>query len=154
MIDISTISHYYPKNLIFKISETKKKEGVYCCAYGCKSNPIYKKNGMCHKHYARYRKMIDPVYDRYFNFKYNALRRCKDFTVTLEQFRQYCKDNNYIIQKGNRGRAMTVDRKDNRFGYHIWNLQPMSGRANTKKYHEVDKHLDLIPEGHEDYVPF
>ena len=35
---------FIPKHILFQISEPKKKEGVNCCAYGCKNKPNPKKN--------------------------------------------------------------------------------------------------------------
>jgi len=145
---------FTPKHLEFKISEAKKKAGVQCCAYGCKNKPCGKKKGMCHKHYNRYSRIKDPVYDRYKNFKHNALRRSKDFTVTLYQFWWFCVLENYIISEGRRGRKCTVDRIDNRFGYHIWNLQILTNHANVRKYHDHDKHFTELPEEDPDYLPF
>lgn len=140
---------FVPKHLYFCTSEAKKKAGVYCCAYNCTKKPHEKKKGMCHMHYQRYRKIIDPVYDRYKNFKHNAIRRCKDFTITLEQFREFCEKERYILDKGKRGRNCTIDRIDNRHGYHISNIGIKSAIANTKKYHEIDKHQQ-----EEDDCPF
>jgi len=145
---------FVPKHISFKISEAKKKEGIYCCAHGCRQKPNYKKLMMCHKHYARHRRIVDPVYDRYFNFKNNALRRCKDFTVTLDEFRDFCKETGYIITKGMRGMKCTVDRIRNYEGYHRNNLQLLSNRANIAKYNNEDKHFTELPNNHEDYTPF
>lgn len=131
---------FVPKSIHFCISEAKKKSGKECCAYNCKNSPIYKKRGLCHKHYQRYRRIIDPVYDRYHNFKHNALRRCKEFTITLEEFRKFCIDTGYL-SKGKRGYRCTIDRIDNSIGYRIDNIQLLSNEMNIQKYHEVDKLL-------------
>jgi hypothetical protein len=145
---------FTPKKLEFKISEAKKIEGRYCCAYHCKSKPCAKKKGLCHKHYAIHRRIQDPVYDRYVNFKGNALRRCKDFKITLEQFREWCNETGYIIKRGYRGKNCTVDRIRNCEGYHIGNIQLITNMANIRKYHDHDKHVTELPPDHEDYVPF
>lgn len=148
---------FVPKSILFKRSEAKKRLGIFCCAYHCRNKPAKKKGGLCHKHYHIHRRIIDPIYNRYANFKINALRRKKEFTITLEQFRTWCKENGYL-EKGNRGFKCTIDRINNNEGYHIWNIQTKTMIANIKKYHESDKHLtneteSLTPE-HEDYVPF
>lgn len=140
-------NHFTPAALLFKISEAKREAKKECCAYGCKNTPNERKKGLCHKHYHRYRKIQDPVYDRYFNFRGNALKRCKDFTITLEEFREFCQRTGYIIKKGMRGKNCTIDRIKNNFGYHIWNIQIKSNLANIKKYHTFDK-FDT------DYTPF
>lgn len=136
---------FTPKKLEFKISEAKRIAKQECCAYHCHNKPNPKKLGLCHKHYAIYRRQKDPVYDRYFNFKNNALRRSKEFTITLEQFREFCLKTGYIISKGMRGRRCTVDRKDNKEGYHIWNIQILTINKNLEKYHKIDKLTDDCP---------
>lgn len=135
--------HFTPKHLFFKISEAKKIEGRQCCAYGCKNKPNPRKSGLCHKHYARHRRIVDPVYDRYVNFKNNALRRCKDFTITLNEFRKFCNDTGYILKKGMRGRNCTIDRIKNNVGYHIGNIQILRMDKNLEKYHKIDKHNEF-----------
>ena len=145
---------FTPKKLEFKISEAKKIEGRYCCAYHCKSKPCARKRGLCHKHYHIHRRIIDPVYDRYVNFRGNAKKRCKDFTITLEQFRDWCNEKGYIIKRGYRGKNCTVDRIRNWEGYHIGNIQLITNMANIRKYHDHDKHVTELPKDHEDYIPF
>lgn len=147
---------FIPKHILFKVSEAKKQQGVFCCAFHCTNKPNAKKRGLCHKHYAIHRRIVDPVYDRYVNFKGNATseRRNKDFSITLQEFRDFCQRTGYIIKKGMRGRNCTIDRLDNRYGYHIWNIGIKSAQANTAKYHNIDKHMTELPSEHEDYLPF
>ena len=116
-----------------KISERKKKEGDYCCAYRCKSEPISKKGGLCHKHYARKLKERDPVYARFNQFKSKSKSRGIENTITLEEFRDFCERTGYILKKGYRGKSATIDRIDNSKGYHIDNIQIISFRANASK---------------------
>ena len=132
---------FVPKKILFQISQNKKNDGVYCCAISCRNKPCAKKAGLCHKHYHRHRRIIDPVYDRYANFKQKALSRKKEFTITLIEFRKFCEETGYIITKGMRGYRYTIDRINNNYGYHIWNIQLLSLISNIEKYHEVDKLL-------------
>lgn len=122
----------------FQISEAKRKAGLYCCAYACTGKPNEKKRGLCHKHWARLRKDVDPVYDRYNHFKNNALKRKKEFTITLDEFREWCNKVGYL-QNGKRGKNATVDRIDNNRGYHIDNIQLLTNRQNVKKYWGYDR---------------
>lgn len=133
------------KKLEFKISEAKRLKKIECCAYGCKSKPIAKKAGLCHKHYHIHRRIVDPVYDRYLNFRGNALRRKKSFEITLEQFRDFCEKTGYIIKKGMRGKNCTIDRINNNLGYSIENIQLITNKANIEKYHKIDKLTDDCP---------
>lgn len=116
-----------------QISQNKKKQGRYCCAYGCKEKPNPKKGGLCHKHYARKLKERDPVYARYNQFCSKARARGIENSVTLEQFRKFCIDNDYILKKGRRGQNATIDRRCNVHGYHIWNITILTNRQNASK---------------------
>jgi len=138
---------FVPKKILFQISQNKKNDGVYCCAISCRNKPCAKKAGLCHKHYHRHRRIVDPVYDRYANFRQKALSRKKEFTITLMEFRNFCEETGYIITKGMRGYRYTIDRINNNYGYHIWNIQLLSLISNIEKYHEVDKLLTEPDEG-------
>jgi hypothetical protein len=116
-----------------KISQAKKEKGARCCAYGCGNAPVARKGGLCHKHYTRKRREVDPVGVRYGQFIGNAKQRGKDCDVTLEQFRQFCHDNDYIVKKGMRGKNATIDRIVNEIGYTIPNMQILSLSANASK---------------------
>lgn len=116
-----------------KISERKKKEGNQCCAYRCTNDPISRKAGLCHKHYARRLKERDPVYARYNQFCSKATKRGIENTITLEQFRDFCQRTGYIITKGYRGQNATLDRIRNSEGYNIDNIQLLTNRANASK---------------------
>lgn len=116
-----------------KLIPRKKKEGKCCWVARCKNPPGKKKGGYCNTHYTRKLREEDPIMVRYFQFKHNALRRGKDFSVTLEEFRRFCHRNRYLTEKGRRGRNATIDRRCNVHGYHIWNMQILTGKQNSKK---------------------
>jgi len=63
------------------------------------------------------------------------------------EFRNFCEETGYIITKGMRGYRYTIDRINNNYGYHIWNIQLLSLISNIEKYHEVDKLLTEPDEG-------
>ena len=135
-------------------SDRKKKEGVYCCAYGCDKKPQPKKGMLCHKHYRDKVNARDPVAIRYNEFKHNAKKRGKENTVTLEQFRAFCDETGYIIEKGKRGKKATLDRTKNYLGYSIYNIQLLTNRQNIHKYWNEDRFEERpegfeIPEGYE-----
>ncbi|MFN4026462.1 MAG: hypothetical protein ACK4IZ_03350 [Flavobacterium sp.] len=128
-----------------EISLAKKKKGIFCCAYSCTNKPDSKKGGLCAKHYARKIKQQDIVQYRYNYFKSNAIKRNKEFTITLEEFRRFCQRTGYMIKKGVRGRAATIDRRCNVQGYHIWNIQLLTMSQNLKKYIEHDRYQSDVP---------
>lgn len=128
-----------------KISQAKKDKGQECCAYSCKNKPAPKLGGLCFKHYQRKRRKLDPVGVRFTQFRTNALNRSKDFSITLDQFREFCTRTGYCIIKGKRGKNATVDRIDNKKGYHIDNIQLLTLRENVRKYYDEDRHEDDCP---------
>lgn len=119
-------------SLPFNISQSKKIAGVYCCAYACKNDPVPKKGGLCHKHYAKGRRKNNPIETRYFQFKGKAKARGIIFGITLEEFRLFCKKTKYL-SKGRRGQNATIDRRCNLHGYFIWNMQLLTNRQNASK---------------------
>lgn len=114
------------------LSQAKKDAGVYCCAYGCKEKPVPKKGGLCHKHYARRRRKLDPIGVRYNDIVQNAKRRGKGVYFNLDEFRAWCKRTRYLT-KGNRGYSATLDRRCNAHDYYLWNMRIISNRANASK---------------------
>lgn len=130
-----------------KLSPAKKSKGEKCCAFHCHNAPVQKLGGLCYKHYRRKRRKLDPVGIRYQDFTGNARKRGIPCNVTLKEFRQFCVDNDYIVVKGQRGRAATIDRIRNNEGYYIGNMQILSLRANVKKYNTEDRNAP-------DFVPF
>jgi len=121
------------KNLPFEISNAKKEEGRYCCAYACRNAPVRKKGGLCHKHYARKLRHKDPIQVRYNQLRSSARQRGREVRFTLEEFRQWCHRHGYLTIKGNRGYNATLDRRCNTQDYYLWNLQLMSHRSNASK---------------------
>ena len=130
-----------------KISIKKKQDGIYCCAYGCKNNPIPKKGMLCHRHYMIKFKDVNRMMYRYNQFKINAKKRNIEFTITKNQFRKFCQMTGYLIKKGVCGYRATIDRRCNVHGYHYWNIQLLSMRKNIKKYQNKDRQVA-------EYCPF
>jgi hypothetical protein len=114
------------------LSKVKKLAGVYCCVYGCHEKPQKKKGGICHKHYKRKRRKIDPIGVRYNDLAGSCKRRGKGLYFILEEFRGWCKRTGYM-RKGNRGQVATLDRRCNAHDYYLWNLRIISNRRNASK---------------------
>lgn len=88
---------------------------------------------LCGSCYSRRSRAADPVRYAFNNLKNRAKQRNKEFSLTLDQFRQWCHKYNYIQGKGKHADGYTVDRIDNDKGYHIDNIQPMKNRDNASK---------------------
>lgn len=84
----------------------------------------------------------NPIKAAYANLKANAKRRGKEFTITIEQFRQFCQQTDYIKRKGRRATCYHVDRIDETKGYTIDNIQALSNRDNVRKYVRFNSHYD------------
>lgn len=76
----------------------------------------------------------DPVKLSFQNLRKNARRRGKEFTLTLEQFREFCIKHPYIQGKGRTKDSYHIDRIDETKGYSIDNIQILTNAENFKKY--------------------
>ena len=117
---------------MFEVSIHKKKEGRFCCAYACINKPAEKKGGLCHKHYARKLREENPKKVRYSQMKQKAKSRNIEFSLTLDEFFILCRNTGYL-EKRRRGQNATVDRRCNIHGYHLWNIQIITNKANASK---------------------
>lgn len=57
-----------------------------------------------------------------------AKRSKVDFTLTKEEFFEFCRNTGYLTKQG-----IHIDRKDATEGYHLWNIQALGGRENIIK---------------------
>lgn len=115
---------------MFKIIKNKDKS--LCCAYKCK-NKRASRDRFCPKHRHRFRKENNLLLYTYNALKYNAKRRGKPFSLTIEEFAQFCEESNYLALKGKHKNNMTIDRINSSLGYEIGNIQIMRHGDNSKK---------------------
>lgn len=80
----------------------------------------------------------DPVRYAYTALKNNAKRRGIIFTITLDQFKEFCVKVDYIGHAGRSATGNTIDRRYNDLGYHIDNIKVLSRSENIKKYFYYD----------------
>jgi hypothetical protein len=111
-----------------------------CQTAGCKNKTQFIHCSTCRSRKCREK---DPVRYIWLNLKNRAKQRPKEFTITLEEFKVWCQENNFP-EKG-----QSVDRKKNEHGYHIWNIQKLPLIDNIRKYHDHDKHYVPVVEGDE-----
>jgi hypothetical protein len=100
---------------------TKKCKGQLCSTCRCRKSRIE-----------------DPERYAFNNLKNRAKQRGLPFTITLDQFREWCVKVQYIGFKGRSSDSFTIDRKHNDIGYHIDNIQVMTKQANIRKYFSYD----------------
>lgn len=119
------------KALEFKTNIVRGRCSVKHCTNKCKGK-------MCNTCRCRKSRIEDPVRYAYNNLKNRAKQRGVIFTITLDQFRVWCKKVEYIGFAGRSSESYTIDRKHNDIGYHIDNIQAMTKADNIKKFFTYD----------------
>ena len=71
------------------------------------------------------------------NLRRRARQRKIPFSITLEQWEQFCEDTGYLHLRGREPSAFSVDRKNHDEGYHIWNIQVKNNLENAAAGHTV-----------------
>jgi hypothetical protein len=103
-----------------------------CQTSGC-GNEAIKHRKICAKCQSRQLKISHP-HTYYLNaLRNNAHRRGKYFNLTLDQFKEFCKNTSYMENKGRNGNSMSIDRVDPAKGYTIDNIRVISVSENTKR---------------------
>lgn len=75
----------------------------------------------------------DPVRYAYQNLKDNTKHRGIHFDLTIEQFREFCIEYDYIAGKGRSATSYTIDRIDVTQGYTVDNIQRLTKSENSRK---------------------
>jgi len=87
---------------------------------------------------SRKARAADPVRYSFVSLRNNAKRRGKVFTITLEDFKQFCYATDYLKGKGRTATSYTVDRIIEELGYIEGNLQCIQNADNVRKYLSYD----------------
>lgn len=74
-----------------------------------------------------------PIESSYSLLKSNAKRRGKVFTISLDYFRLFCYETNYIGKRGRTSLSYSVDRIIDELGYVEGNIQIRTVSENSKK---------------------
>lgn len=123
-----------------------------CSSYGCKNAAGGKFCGSCRSRLSR---LADPMRYAYQNLKHRAKERNKEFTLTLEEFKEFCVEQHYMKGKGRTIGSYNIDRIDNEKGYTRDNIKVMDKLKNIKKYynHDLKKAVPVLPFNSEDMEP-
>jgi hypothetical protein len=83
----------------------------------------------------------NPLKHAYQNIKDKAKKRGHEFGITWEEWQDWNKlYPEYMELKGTGPNDLTLDRKDENYGYFIWNIQVLPNAENKKKYvHHIRK---------------
>ena len=105
-----------------------------CTTKGCNNKPTGKFCGTCRSRISR---LKDPIRYSFNNVKNRAKQRDIFFDLTLDQFRQFCYETEYIKGKGKTVGSFDIDRIiEGKFpGYTITNIQKLEKVQNIKKYY-------------------
>ena len=103
-----------------------------CSTPDC-TNETAKDRRICGKCRSRKYRAKYPLKAWYDTLKMNAKRRGKSFTLTLEQFSEFCKRTGYDEHKGKTANSLSVDRIKDHLGYSIDNIRAITLRENTLK---------------------
>lgn len=62
-----------------------------------------------------------------------AKERGKEFSLTYAQYEAFAINTDYAKLKGKTSLSLSVDRVDDKLGYHWWNIKAITLRENTRK---------------------
>lgn len=116
----------------FDVIETKAGTGR-CIVRFCRGK-CGKSNGrFCRRCRDRRYKALRPHAYALNKLRSNARQRGKEFTITHEEWVDWCSKHGFLDKAGKGAGDLTVDRRDHTQGYHIWNIQPLTNSANATK---------------------
>lgn len=104
------------KTCITKFCRKTANAGRYC--YSCAKRRYAKKN---------------PVKYAYQVLRNNAKRRNKVFTLTFDEFKEFCYKYDYLAGRGKKKESYSIDRIDNTKGYTRDNIQVLTLSENSRK---------------------
>jgi hypothetical protein len=84
-------------------------------------------------HERNLRRLKDPARVLFYEKRSDAKRRGKDWSLTLEQFREVVAQQDYLDCRGNTRHCLHLDRIDNTRGYHMDNIQIITCTENVVK---------------------
>lgn len=114
-------------------TEARKKRLGLCARYGCAAKAGSHKK-YCHRHHHQALKRRDPISYIYSQRKQRAKARGHAWTLTLDNFRDWCHFTGYHEKTGRTAESASIDRKINAHGYHVWNIRCIPYGANAAKY--------------------
>lgn len=104
-----------------------------CVARGCmKSSP--QGTRFCFKHKREWQKINNPLRYWFDVLRQNAKRRSKNFELTIDDFKDFCNETDYIALKGRKNAGnYTIDRRNDKLGYIKGNIYILTLGQNSRK---------------------
>lgn len=94
-------------------------------------------NKICHSCISKKFRANNPEMACYKALKCNAKRRGKDFKLSFNQFKIFCRKTDYLAGKGRSKESFTIDRINNDKGYTMGNIRLLSKTENCSKGSKV-----------------
>lgn len=136
----------------------KNKSKDKCVTKWCRNKAAINNTGrrlkLCWKCRAHLLKQRHPVTYALNAMRSRAKQRGIPFTLTLDEFKEFCKRTNYIERKGTSAGGMTVDRIDRNEGYHAWNIRCLEFMENSMQGADNTPRRTAIPDIADDNEPF
>jgi len=119
--------------LISEPKYTARVKENLCVVSQCK-NSTGVGNRFCFKHKREYQKINNPLRYWFDVLRQNARRRKKEFTLTIEEFKDFCEKENYLEFKGRSNAGnYTIDRRNDKLGYTFSNIFVLTLSQNSRK---------------------
>lgn len=118
----------------------RNKRAAKITRYKSPSGKVIEYHGfltVCWKCHSRQLKARHPATYALNAMRGRARQRGLPFTITLAEFREFCKQTGYLEKKGQEPHSMTIDRIDHDKGYHIWNIRLLTHAENSENGHVV-----------------
>ena len=132
--------HLCPYSGKWELRLTKKRSTHTCQVSWCKNPPAawYQNSklkilAVCHKCRCRRYRANNPIKYAYESIKDSAKKRSISFTISLEDFTDWCNATGYADNKGKYRLTNHCDRIDATKGYEVGNLQLLTERENVQK---------------------
>lgn len=131
--------HDHPFRLVIPGS---RKPGHLCRVHGCKGNRGQGgRSFLCPKHLRRELKIQDPCEYHYTACRANARKRARERGINPDTYWQLSREKFRELYEPNKHnwRIKSLDRVNAELGYTDGNVQVLTCRKNSKKFHAKDK---------------
>lgn len=108
----------------------ERPKKLKCATKYCR-NEAAPQRTICEKCKSRQLKERNPELYHYNIFRCNARRRGKEFSITFEEYKKFCRETNYLILKGKNAENASIDRIDDTRGYSYDNIRILTLAQNS-----------------------
>jgi hypothetical protein len=136
-----TFPHAYLLKEVSPRTLARKRREGQCKHWGCK-NASRRGGRDCETCKSRKARLKDPVHYAFIQVKASARKRDIPFELTLDEFKEFDLQTNYVKSKGRESESLTIDRIDPSIGYVLSNLRALTWAENCARM--VDGMVDPI----------